>query len=273
MGIVLALLVAAGAMGDGCVRGKGGGTRPLVFLTWEQEIELGRQAAPEFEKEFGGRYRDLAVQAYVRSVGERISRSTTHPDLPYQFAVLNSQIVNAFALPGGPVYVTRGLLEKLTTEGELAAVLSHEMAHVNARHAAQEMTRRMGVQILLDVIGAAAGRGGTGAGGAQYLRNLGKVVGTLVDLKYSRDQESEADRLGLDYMAAAGYDPEQRVRLFRMFETLERSKNIEWLSTHPNPEHRIETVQKIIREKYPNRGGRVAEEPYRREVLGRLPRS
>jgi len=268
--LALALLVPLVGGGAGCAMIQATGERKLMLLTWDQEIQLGREAAPDFEKEFGGRLEDLAVQAYVRSVGEGVSRSTTLPDLPYQFAVLNSKVVNAFALPGGPVYVTRGLLEKLATEGELAAVLGHEMGHVNARHGAQQVSRQVGVQVIMEVIGAAAGRTETG-GTWQQAASLAKVVGALVDLKYSRDMESQSDRLGLDYLAASGYAPGEMVRLLQIFVSLsEGGGQSEWLSTHPNPENRVQTVQAQIREKYADRGGRVADTEYQREVLDRL---
>lgn len=272
-GLALGLLLPILGLGAGCTTLQATGERKFMLLSWDQEIQLGRESAPDFEKEFGERYGDLAVQAYVRSVGERVSRATTLPDLPYQFAVLSSDVVNAFALPGGPVYVTRGLLEKLTTEGQLAAVLGHEMAHVNARHGAQQISRELGVQVLLEVIGAAAGRTES-AGKWQQAENLAKVVGSLVGLKYSRDMESQADRLGLDYMVASGYAPAEMVRLLDVFVSMsEGGRPSEWLSTHPNPDNRVQSVQTIIQEKYAGRAGRVADVEYKREILDRLSKS
>lgn len=249
------------------------GERAFIVLTWDQEIALGREAAPELEKEFGGSLDNLPVQAYVRTVGQRVAASAKHPnlpELPYQFTVLDSEVVNAFALPGGPVYVTRGLLENLKTEGQLAAVLGHEITHVNSRHGSQQISRQMGIQILLAAAAAAAGRSEKGAQMATQAEDLAKVVVGLINLKYSRGMESEADRFGLDYLAASGYDPREMMNLLNVFVSMAGSRPLEILSTHPNPENRLGAVEEQISEKYPNHGGRVADEEYHREVIDRL---
>ncbi|MGB2997939.1 MAG: M48 family metallopeptidase [Phycisphaerae bacterium] len=249
------------------------GERAFIVLTWDQEIALGREAAPELEKEFGGSLDNLPVQAYVRTVGQRVAVSAKHPnlpELPYQFTVLDSEVVNAFALPGGPVYVTRGLLENLKTEGQLAAVLGHEITHINSRHGSQQISRQMGIQVLLAAAAAAAGRSEKGAQMATQAEDLAKVVVGLINLKYSRGMESEADRFGLDYLAASGYDPREMMNLLNVFVSMAGSRPPEILSTHPNPENRLGAVEEQISEKYPNRGGRVADEEYRREVINRL---
>jgi predicted Zn-dependent protease len=267
---VTAWVLAAPA---GCQRVPTTGQRAFILLSWDQEIALGREAVPEMEKEFGGPLEDLSIQAYVRTVGQRVAASAKNPnipDLPYQFAVLDSDVVNAFALPGGPVYVTRGLLSAIRSEGELAAVLGHELAHVHSRHSSQQVSRQMGIEVLLAAASAAMSRSEQGARYATQAEDLAKVVGSLVQLKYSRGMESEADRFGLDYLAASGYDPREMVNLLNVFVSLEGSRPPEFLSTHPNPANRVGAVEEIIRTNYPNRGGRVADEEYRREVLSRL---
>jgi len=269
MAAILVPLVVAG----GCQRVPGTGERKFIPLTWDQEIALGREAAPELESQFGGPLDDLLIQAYVRTVGERVARSARHPEmpeLPYQFVALDSDVVNAFALPGGPVYVTRGMLEQLKTEGQLAAVLAHEIRHINGRHGSQQIGRQMGMQILLDVATAVAARSEGGARAARYGRDVADVVAGLVNLKYTREMESEADRLGLDYMVAAGYHPQEMVNLLTLLTSTEGPRPPEFLSTHPNPENRVGAIREIIRTKYPNRDGRVADDEYRREVLDRL---
>ena len=275
MGLACLLAAALGAVAAplACQRVPTTGERAFIVLTWDQETSLGREAAPELEKEFGGPLDNLAVQAYVRAVGQRVAGVVRHadlPPLPYQFTVLHSDVVNAFALPGGPVYVTRGLLENLKTEGQLAAVLAHEITHINSRHGSQQISRQMGIQILLAAASAAAGRTERGAQMATQAEDLAKVVAGLIHLKYSRGMESEADRLGLDYLAASGYDPREMANLLKVFVSMGGARPPEILSTHPNPESRLEAVEQRIREKYPNRGGRVADEEYRREVLNRL---
>jgi len=276
--IMLACLTA-GALGVAataplaCQRVPTTGGRAFIVLTWDQEVALGREAAPELEKEFGGPLDNLPVQAYVRAVGQRVAGAVRHaglPQLPYQFTVLDSDVVNAFALPGGPVYVTRGLLGNLKTEDQLAAVLAHEITHINSRHGSQQISRQMGFQVLLAAASAAAGRTERGVQMATQTEDLARVVVGLINLKYSRGMEREADRFGLDYLAASGYDPREMVNLLKVFVSMGGTRPPEILSTHPNPESRLEAVEEIIREKYPSRGGRVADEEYRREVLNRL---
>jgi predicted Zn-dependent protease len=245
------------------------GKRAFIPFSWEDEIALGREAAPELEKEFGGPIDDMALQAYVKTVGERIAASSYYPDLPYTFTALDSEVVNAFALPGGPVYVTRGLLEKMESEAELAAVLGHEVAHVTNRHSAQQIGRQMGFSVVLQVIGAIASRRGGGTGG-EGIEKLGEVVAGLINLKYSRGMESEADRFGLDYLVAAGYRPAGMVGLLTTFTEMEGGRPPEFLSTHPNPDNRIGDVRQMIADKYATVGGVVNEAEYRRKVLSRL---
>ena len=273
--IVLACLMPAALLAApvGCQRVPTTGERAFIVLTWDQETALGLEAAPELEKEFGGTLENLPVQAYVRTVGQRVAGAVRHadlPKLPYQFTVLDSDVVNAFALPGGPVYITRGLLGNLKTEGQLAAVLAHEITHINSRHGSQQISRQMGIQVLLAAASAAMSRGEKGAQMATKAEDLAKVVVGLINLKYSRGMESEADRFGLDYLAAAGYDPKEMVNLLNVFVSMGGARPPEILSTHPNPESRVGAVEEMIRTKYPNRGGRVADEEYRREVLSRL---
>ncbi len=269
LAVLAALVLLPAAMG-GCTTVAATGQREFIVLSWDQEIELGREAAPELEQEFGGPLDDLAVQAYVRTVGQRVAASSHHPDLPYTFTALDSDVINAFALPGGAVYITRGLLKEMTSEGELAAVLGHEVAHVNARHSSQQISRQMGLQMVITAAAIAAGGGEGGLSGSQA-ETLAKVVGSLISLKYSRGAESEADRIGLDYMAAAGYHPDEMIDLLTVFVEMEgRGRPPEFLSTHPNPNNRVGVIRQRIAEKYPDRGGRVAEQEYQRQVLGRL---
>ncbi len=263
-------LFLALAAGPGCQTNALTGERQANFLSWEQQIELGQETAPELEKEFGGRLDNLAVQAYVRNVGRRVARAARHPELPeipFEFNVLASDVVNAFALPGGPVYITRGMLEKMDSEGELAAVLGHECAHVTLQHSATMITRQMGLQAVVAVIGVV---GGEGRGG-QAAEGLAKVVSNLIGLKYNRNMESQADKWGLDYLVAAGYDPGQMVGLLQIFVTMEEGGRApELLATHPNPDNRVGAVEALIQQKYPRRTGRVADAEYKREVLDRL---
>ena len=273
--LVAVCLVALMALAvlAGCQTIPATGERKFLLFSEEDDVRLGKASAPDFEKQFGGPIADPGLQAYVRSVGAKVAaeakrigeRNAGHA-LPYEqtFTALASDDVNAFALPGGPVYITKGLLKEMRTEGQLAAVLGHETGHVNARHGSTQMSRQLGLEILLSVAGAAAGAG-------QGAEDLGKVVGALVGLKYSRDMEKEADRIGLDYMVAAGYAAAEMVALMQVFEQMEGKRPPEFLSTHPNPENRIGLIQDQIRQRtYAARGGTVGEADYRRQVLDRL---
>jgi predicted Zn-dependent protease len=261
----------------GCQTIPATGERKFLLFSEEDDVRLGKASAPDFEKQFGGPIADPGLQAYVRSVGAKVAaeakrigeRNAGHA-LPYEqtFTALASDDVNAFALPGGPVYITKGLLKEMRTEGQLAAVLGHETGHVYARHGSQQLTSQLGLEILMGVAVTAAG----GAEGAGAAGDVGKVVGALVGLKYSRAQETQADLLGLDYMVAAGYAAPEMVGLMQVFERMDKGgRPPQFLSTHPNPDNRIGTIQDQMRQRnYAARGGTVGEADYRRQVLDRL---
>lgn len=171
-----------------------------TLLSPEDERTIGREQHPKILEEFGGTYADPAVQTYVAGVGAGLVASAGRSGMPFTFTVLDSPAVNAFALPGGYVYITRGLMALAGSEAELAGVIGHEIGHVTARHGAQEHGRSVIVGLGTAILGAAIGDRG-----AADLLNLG---GGLILRGYSREQEFEADQLGLRYMADAGYDPD-----------------------------------------------------------------
>lgn len=243
----------------GCGGGRDADRSDRPLLTIEQEIEIGRAAAPCFERLCGGRLENLPVQAYVRTVGERVARCTPMDELPYRFAVLDGGDVNAFALPGGPVYVTRGLLVSLRTEGQLAAALAHQLAHINTRRVGRAVCRKLGKDVLLRAI-ADAGE----AGAAR------RVAAAILELDYEPGTEDEADRLGLDYIVAAGYNPREMIRFLNRTAVGEGVGVAQSPGAHPDPAGRLGRVREMIDRKYRDRGGRVADEEYRSEVLDRL---
>jgi predicted Zn-dependent protease len=180
-----------------------------AFMSPEEEVRVGGQEHPKLVEQFGGEYPDRELDAYVRKVGLSLAQTTEMPDLDYSFTVLDDEMINAFALPGGYVHVTRGLLALASNEAEMAGVLAHELGHVTARHSAERYSQSVVAGFgatLLGIAGAAAGVPGVGdmAGyGAQaYLQS------------YSRDQELEADMLGIRYMTSAGYDPDAMASFF-----------------------------------------------------------
>lgn len=175
----------------------------LMSISTPEEIEIGKKTFPEVLQQMGGAYPDAALETYVNQVGTRMGRLSHRPDLPYQFRVVNDSTPNAFALPGGYIAISRGLLVGLKNESQLASVLGHEVGHVTARHSVQGMQRSSMLNLGVAVLGAAADT--TGYGG--LARPAGDLAANLINNTYSRDQESESDRLGIDYMVKAGYDP------------------------------------------------------------------
>ena len=229
----------------------------------EQEVEMGLKAAPQFEKEFGGEYPDPVVQDYFKSVGMRLVEHTDRPDLPWDFEVLNSKEVNAFALPGGPIYMTAGLLFQLENEAQLASILAHEVAHVARRHSAQQIERTQILSGGSSLLGAVIGNDTIGS--------ASQLVAGLAVMQYSRGHEREADKVGMRILAQEGYALEEMVEAMRIIKKASGGGGTpEFLSTHPDPGNRIEYLEEEIDRRYSfTRRGRVGEEEFRRNVLGR----
>lgn len=266
--VALALLASLAA----CATNPVTGMPQVVLMSEAQEIEMGKEAAPQIAATMGI-YEDDELQRYVEGVGLRMAALSERPHLPWQFRVIDDSAVNAFAVPGGFVYVTRGILANMGSEAELASVLGHEIGHVTARHSVSQMTRAQFANIGLGIgmIGLAV----IGAGQAGQL--LGQMVGSgvqLLFLKYSRDDETQSDDLGLRYMSAAGYAPTEMPRVFhtlarQMTLSPEGARVPEWQSTHPAPENREGRIRGEI-EKLPpgSREGRVDAAPFLAQVDG-----
>ena len=225
-----------------------------ISMSPEQEIALGKQAAPEMEQQFGGLSQDQALQAKVRDLGTAIVKNSDAGKSPYQyeFHVLgDQQTINAFALPGGQVFVTEGLLKLLKTDGELAGVLSHEIFHVVGRHSAEQAAR---AQLSDGLTGAAVmaaydPNNPSSANSAQ----VAQLISQMVNMSYGRDDELESDNQGVHYMAQAGYDPRAMVSVMQKLEQASQGQQPpEFFSTHPNPERRIEKIQEEITKEFPN---------------------
>ncbi|SNZ13244.1 beta-barrel assembly-enhancing protease [Hydrogenobacter hydrogenophilus] len=212
-----------------------------LILPEEEELRIGKSYIPYAIEESDGLYPDKRVQEYVKSVGMSIAKHTPRR-LPYEFFVVNSDTVNAFALPGGPVFITRGLLLKLNNESELAGVLGHELGHINARHHAKFLEKMYAINLLYNISSVLL----ADKPYAQALLQFGQVGGQLLALKFSRDQERQADELGVVYVLKAGYDPRGLLGVFETFKNMERTNVPEWLQTHPLPQSRIEDVQREI---------------------------
>ena len=237
-----------------------------MFISESQDIEIGRKYAPEIEKQLGGRIDNPSLQIYIESVGQRIARISHKPNWDYYFVAVEDKSVNALALPGGHIFITKGMLEKLTSEAQLAALLAHEIVHATARHSSAAMSRQMGLSFVLL---------GLSASGAKIPQDAGSAAAfalQLIGLKYSRVHEREADVAGLDYMVTAGYNPYGALELQQMLQKQNRIRPAEFLSTHPSSENRIISLNARIRTRYGNPEGlRIGKNAYRTAVLDRLP--
>jgi predicted Zn-dependent protease len=225
-----------------CARNPVSGKQELMLLNETDEIKLGGETDAQVVQEYGV-YKDAELTAYLGKICQRMGKLSHRPNLSFQFKLLDVSVVNAFAVPGGYVYLTRGILASMDNEAELAGVMGHEIGHITARHSAQQYSRAQLAQIGLIVPEV------LGIPGVSALAQLG--VGMLF-LRFSRDNERQADDLGVEYSSKAGYDATQ---MATFFETLERmnpgsdqSGLPAWFSTHPSPEDRVGAVRKRARE-------------------------
>lgn len=249
----------------GCADNPITGERELMFFPEEQDLEIGRVYAPELEKYLGGRIKDEQLQNYINNIGQKISRYSHKPSWEYHFTALNHNSINAFALPGGYIFITKGMLEKLETEAQLAGILAHETVHVVARDTSNAMSNQIGLGLLLST---AAYYEGTVAGAA-----AASITQMIINLKYSREDESQADRGGMSYMAAAGYNPFGMVEVMQILEQLHHEGYDEFLSSHPSPVNRIRYLKIEIDVKYKNFAElKTGTDDYQRFVLDRLER-
>ena len=217
------------------------GENQYLSLTPDQEIALGQQSAPEMIQQFGGMSPDQNSQNEVDKVGSNLVNNSVARSTPWQFeySVLNDQqTVNAFALPGGPIFITDALFSQLTTEDEIAGVLAHETVHVLARHSAQQIASSDLTNGLIGAVGVASGDANTAQTAA--------VIGQLIGMRYGREDETQADTLGVCLMIAAGYNPEGMIDVMHVLEASGGASGPEFFQTHPNPENRITQIQAAI---------------------------
>jgi predicted Zn-dependent protease len=253
---------------NSCVKDPITGRRDLMLMTESQEIAMGQQSDPEVAAFFGV-YDDAKLQNFINEKGQAMAAVCQRPSLKYQFKIVDSPVVNAFAVPGGYVYFTRGIMAHLNNEAEFAGVLGHEIGHIAARHSAKQYTKSMLAQIGL-VAGSALS-----PTFAQYANLAQQGVGLLF-LKFGRDDESQADRLGVEYSSKVGYDARE---MGYFFSTLDRLSTVNgaaevptFLSTHPNPVDRERKVGKLAldwREKIANpQNLKVSRDSYLRMIDG-----
>jgi predicted Zn-dependent protease len=260
MRLVIALAIALFAVLSYVLRPKDEnkitGKLERVALTEESdEVALGMQAVPEMAQMHGGRSRDAAAAADVERVGNQILAALDRQlaaegrSNPYRhdfhFTLLaDPRTVNAFALPGGQVFITQALYDALETHGQLAGVLGHEIGHVIERHGNKRMAKEQMFQGL-------AAAGGVAGGDAQSAR-MAQAVAQMVSMKYGREDELESDKWGVRLMAMAGYDPRAMIGVMKVLERAGGEGPPEFLSTHPKPANRVAYIERVIQEEFPN---------------------
>lgn len=220
------------------------GEKQHISLSVEEEIALGLNSAPSMANEFGGLYQDARVQDLIDQIGQRLVSSSDAKSSTYKFdfhVLADPNTVNAFALPGGQIFITVALLSQLKTEDEIAGVLGHEIGHVIGRHSAEHMAKQ---ELTQGLVGAAqVASDPTSMGGAQ----MAAYIGNMVNMKFGRDDELESDDFGVKYMIQAGYNPEG---LLRVMEVLAKAsggnRQSEFMSTHPAPENRAAKIKEAI---------------------------
>ncbi|MDB9524979.1 M48 family metallopeptidase [Oscillatoria sp. CS-180] len=230
------------------------GETQRVQLTPQQEVVLGQQGKQEVIQQYGGLYPDEALQAYIDQIGQRVVEESIAGTTPYPFefhVVGDSETVNAFALPGGQIFITTAMLAELEDESQLAGILGHEAAHVVARHGSERLARQNLGALLVQAIAIAASDGENNSGRQAAI--IAQSVNQLLNLRYSREDELESDRLGLEFMVDADYDPRGIVELMEILNSIEQNgRPPEFLSTHPNPENRVQKLEALIAERFPN---------------------
>ena len=258
--LMTALLLALCA---GCAVNPITGKKELMLMTESQDLEIGQKYAPELEKEMGGKIPDEALQNYVNTVGQKVAKVSHRRSWEYHFIALDDDMVNAFALPGGYVFITKGMLKHMTTESQLASVLAHETAHVVARDTAVVMSREIGIDILLSAV--------TSETTSATARTVADLTRQIIGLKFSRTDEKDADMAGMDYMVRAGYNPNGMVETMQMLQDQQKTRSIEFFSTHPNPENRVAYLNARIASRYRTLDGlSIGKDEFDTAILSRL---
>jgi predicted Zn-dependent protease len=267
----IALLVFAGGGIGGCSTNPATGESQLILVSAEETTKMGVEAKPELIKEYGGEVQSPELRRYIDQVGRRLVRHVEpeYKDTRWEFVTLDSDVINAFALPGGKVFMSRGLLQQLDNEAAVAGVLGHEIGHVTARHVDERISQSMALDLGLQL--------GSGLTDSQIALAAGQLFGQGYLLKFGRDQESQADELGLKYMVKAGYDPMGIADVMRvLIAASEGNRQWEMLSTHPDPQRRLDEIMEQINSDYPNTKGnpeyRKFENRFERDAAPYLPK-
>ncbi|MDZ7613030.1 MAG: M48 family metalloprotease [Flavobacteriaceae bacterium] len=218
------------------------GKNQHISLSTDDEIAIGLKSAPQMAQEYGGLHPDQEAQALVDQVGNKLVNSSVARETPYHYEfhlLRDPQTVNAFALPGGQVFITAGLFSRLKTEDQLAGVIGHEIGHVVGRHSAERIAKQNLTQGILTGVMA-----GSDQGGAQ----MAAMVANIVNMKYGREDELESDQLGVKFMIDAGYNPYEFIEVMKILEEASGGQQVpEFSSTHPSSPHRIQEIIDAIK--------------------------
>lgn len=253
IGLIVALVALAGYFFNTTVNPITGETQRVAGLSPEDDVRFGLQAMPEMQKQFGGPSDNAQGQAQVEAVGRKLLVALREvydvEQMPFEFSFMlldDDQTVNAFALPGGPTFITDALYNQIETEGQLAGVMGHEVGHVIHRHGVERMAK---TQLTQGLTGAAVMAAGDPSAG-----QVAGMVGQFVLMSYGREDELECDEEGLRLMAAAGYDPRSMIGVMAILKAASGGGGgqPEWASTHPDPANRVARIEAIIKEMYPN---------------------
>ena len=232
------------------------GEKQRVAMSPEEEVALGVQSAPQMAAQFGGLLPDAAVQDYVKQIGRRLVAASAAKNSPYRFdfhVLRDPQTINAFALLGGQIFITAALLKRLENEAQLAGVLGHEIGHVIGRHSAEHLAKARLTQGLVSAAGVA---GSSDYSGGQAAAMIANMVGSMVNMRFGRNDELESDVLGVRYMVDAGYDPRALKDVMRILaESRSGSPQPEFLSTHPDPGNRTQRIEQEIATLFAEGGG------------------
>jgi predicted Zn-dependent protease len=239
------LPLVAAATFVACATNPATGKKEISLMSESQEISLGQQMDGEVRREMGV-YNDAELQRYVEGVGMKLARASQRPELPWHFTVVDEPAVNAFALPGGYIYVTRGILPFLNDEAQLAGVLGHEIGHVTARHSAQQYTKATSAGIGLALLSIFVPQ-------TRPLQGVAETALGVLFLKHGRDDEMQADRLGVEYTAKTGWNPAGVAGMLTTLGRLDEASGSRrgvpnWMSTHPAPADRVSEVRKFIQQ-------------------------
>jgi beta-barrel assembly-enhancing protease len=223
------------------------GEKQRVAMTPEQEIAIGYKSAPQMAAQMGGLSQNEKAKALVKQLGEKLVAQSFAAKSPYKFSfhvLADPKTVNAFALPGGPIFITEGLLRLLKSEAELAGVLGHEIGHVIGRHSSERLAKQQLTQGLLGALVIGSGDFSTA--------QIGQVVGSMINMSYGREDELESDAFGIRIMAEAGYDPRAMIRVMEVLAKASGgSRQPEFVSTHPAPENRAARIKEAIAKQFP----------------------